>query len=162
MKDKTHNMDSVIKNHKIKDHVMSLEPWLWNRSSEEQIPWFSTGPTAWTHTFIFKVLQMSETPTFFFTSTLSAVPSLVGHNHQWWRILFRDLGSVCGWQYFKHHLLKAKSHCFLFFPISHHLGLIYILVSMIMPCTAIMSSCLCFLPHFIIMLIPMCHSCLWS
>ena len=42
MKDKTHNMNSVIKNHNIEDHVMSLEPWLWNRSSEERIPWFST------------------------------------------------------------------------------------------------------------------------
>ena len=38
MKDKTHNMDSVIKNHKLKDHAMSLESWLWIRSSEEQIP----------------------------------------------------------------------------------------------------------------------------
>ena len=35
-------MNSVIKNHKIEDHVMSLEPWLWNRSSEKRIPWFST------------------------------------------------------------------------------------------------------------------------
>ena len=43
MKDKMHNMNSIIKNHKIENHVMSLEPWLWNRSSEEQIPWFSTG-----------------------------------------------------------------------------------------------------------------------
>ena len=42
MKDKIHNMNSIIKNHKIEDHVMSLEPWLWNRSSEERIPWFST------------------------------------------------------------------------------------------------------------------------
>ena len=25
MKDKTHNMNSVIKNHKIEDHVMNLE-----------------------------------------------------------------------------------------------------------------------------------------
>ena len=43
MKDKTHNMNSIIKNHKIEDHVMGLEPWLWNRSSKEWIPWFSTG-----------------------------------------------------------------------------------------------------------------------
>ena len=28
MKDKTHNMNSVIKNHKIEDHVMGLELWL--------------------------------------------------------------------------------------------------------------------------------------
>ena len=28
MKDKIHNMNSIIKNHKIEDHVMSLEPWL--------------------------------------------------------------------------------------------------------------------------------------
>ena len=38
MKDKMHNMNSVIKNHKIEVHVMGLEPWLWNRSSEEWIP----------------------------------------------------------------------------------------------------------------------------
>ena len=42
MKDKMHNMNSIIKNHKIKDHVMSLESWSWNRSSIERIPWFST------------------------------------------------------------------------------------------------------------------------
>ena len=35
-------MNSVIKNHKIEDHVMGLKPWLWNRSSEGWIPWFST------------------------------------------------------------------------------------------------------------------------
>ena len=28
MKDKTHNMNSTIKNHKIKDYMMDLEPWL--------------------------------------------------------------------------------------------------------------------------------------
>ena len=28
MKDKMHNMNSVIKNHKIEDHVMDLESWL--------------------------------------------------------------------------------------------------------------------------------------
>ena len=37
-----HNINSIIKNHKVENHVMSLEPWLWNRSSEEQISWFST------------------------------------------------------------------------------------------------------------------------
>ena len=59
MKDKTHNMNSIIKNHKIEDHVMSLESWLWNRNSEEWIPWFSTQRSSMSTALPLTILQHS-------------------------------------------------------------------------------------------------------
>ena len=47
-------------------------------------------------------------PTFFQPPTLSAVPTAMGHDHQWWRDLCRDLGAIYRQWCSKHHLLKLS------------------------------------------------------
>ena len=48
-------------------------------------------------------------PTFFHHPALSTIPFLMGHDNQQWRDFLGDLGPICRWRCFKHHLLKAES-----------------------------------------------------
>ena len=71
--------------------------------------------------------------TFFLASTLSTIPHPVGHDYEWQRDLFRDLGPVCSWQCFKHCFLKAKFIASFFLTFIFHFKPIYLLISMITP-----------------------------
>ena len=102
----------------------------------------------------------------------------MGHDSQRQRNLLGDLGPIRRWQCSKHCLLRL-SPPLLLSPISfsfqtylssrqHDYAVHCLLISMIMPYTAFISSCLCLSVSMndspptllIIMLILMCHSCL--
>ena len=108
-------------------------------------------------------------PTFFPHSIFPTAPLPMEHDNQWWRDLLGDLGPVHRWQCFKHHLLKGWVHHFSSFLFSFHFGLICIIISMIMPCTAschhaytLVSAWLTHSSLLMIMLTLTCHFCLLS
>ena len=85
-------------------------------------------------------------PTFFLYSILSTIPLSMGHDNQWQRDLFGDLGSVCRWWCSKHHLLKAESIASL---LSHFLFILDLFISL--------SAWLTHPSSFVIMLTLICH-----
>ena len=79
----------------------------------------------------------------FHPSTCLTIPTAMGHDHEWQRDLCGDLGAVHRWRYSEHHLLRLSPTASLFSQFYFHFGLIYILVSIIMPYIAFLSLCLC-------------------
>ena len=105
-------------------------------------------------------------PTFFPHPILSTVPLPMEHDNQRWRDLLGDLGPVCRWWCSKYCLLKGWVY-HLSFHFLFTLGLIYIIISLIAPCTAshrhaytLVSAQLTHPSLLIIMLTSICHFCL--
>ena len=108
---------------------LPVTPWSFRQSTR----WRRNSPSSTNPMLRIGYYRSLETLTIFHPSTISTIPTTVGHDYKWQRDLYGDMGAVHMWWCSEHHLLRLSLTAFLPCLFHFHLRLIYILVSMIMP-----------------------------